>query len=262
MGSLFKSRRHLAAVMFVLLAVLFLGLNVLVSTLFRNAQIDLTENGLFTLSQGTRNTLEAIKEPINIRLYYSEKQSTDIQQIRVLAERVRDMLAEFSSVSGGMVRVEVIDPEPYTEAEDEAEAKGLLGQQVSSGERIFFGIVANNTIDGEAVIAFIAPEREPYLEYDLISMIYRLDRETQPVLGLLTGLPLDTGPGGMMAALQGNAQPFILYRQLIESFDVLHLDGEIDRVPDRVDVLMLVHPPALSTRTELPTISRTSTGPP
>ena len=77
-------------------------------------------------------------------------------------------------------------------------------------------------------------------------MIYRLDRETQPVLGLLTGLPLDTGPGGMMAALQGNAQPFILYRQLIESFDVLHLDGEIDRVPDRVDVLMLVHPPALS----------------
>jgi len=245
-ASLFKSRRQTAAVIFILLVVVFLGLNVLVSTTFRNAQLDLTENGLYTLSDGTRKTLRSVKEPINIRLYYSEKQSTDIQQIRVLAERVRDMLAEFAAISDGMVRVEVIDPEPYTEAEDEAVAKGLLGQQTSSGEQIFFGLVASNTIDGEAVISFIAPEREPYLEYDLISMIYRLNRETQPVLGLLSGLPLDTGPGGMMAAMQGNAQPYILYRQLIESFDVVHLDGEIDRVPDLVDVLMMVHPPELN----------------
>jgi ABC-type uncharacterized transport system involved in gliding motility auxiliary subunit len=245
MRALLATKRQSAAAVFVLLAILFLSLNVFVSTVFRNAQVDLTENGLFTLSAGTRATLKTVDEPITIRFYYSEQQATNIQQIRVLAERVRDMLQVFEKLSGGKVSVEEINPQPYTEAEDEAQANGLTGVPTSTGEQLFFGIAASNTIDGHAVLSFIAPEREPYLEYDLISMIDRLNRESQPVLGLLMGLPLDTGPGGMMAALQGTSQPYILYQQLVETFEVEQLDAEMDRVPSEVDVLMLVHPPTL-----------------
>ncbi len=245
MGGFKLSRHQATAATITLLVVLFLALNVFALNVFRSARLDLTSEGLFTLDDGTVRTLEGIEEPITFRLYYSETSAADIQQIRVMGERVRDLLSEFASVSDGKLIVEVIDPEPYTEAEDQAVASGLKGAQVVGGEIIYFGLVASNTIDGQEVIPFFATDREQYLEYDLASMIYRLNRESQPVLGLLSDLPLDTGPGGMVAAMQGNAQPFMIYEEMLAAFEVEQLTAEFDRIPPEVEVLLIAHPPAL-----------------
>ncbi|TNE59953.1 MAG: ABC transporter [Alphaproteobacteria bacterium] len=230
----------------VLLVAIFLALNVFMTTVVRDAQIDLTEDRLYTLSEGTHNLMKSIQEPITLKLYYSEKEAVDIPQVRVLAERVKDMLGAFSRISDGMVRVEIIEPEPYTEAEDEAEAAGLTAAPLASGEVVYFGLVGTNAIDGQEIIAFFAPEREARLEYDLASLVDRLNRERAPVLGLLTDLPLSSGPGGMMAAMQGRSQPFVMYEQLLGNFELQELGPELTSIPEDVDVLMLVHPPALS----------------
>ncbi|TNE36945.1 MAG: ABC transporter [Alphaproteobacteria bacterium] len=241
----FMNRSYVTSTL-VLLAVIFLCLNIFMTTAVRDAQIDLTEDRLYTLSDGTRNLLKSIKEPITLKLYYSETEAVDIPQVRVLAERVKDMLGAFSRLSGGMVRVEIIEPEPYTEAEDEAEAVGLTAAPLASGDIVYFGLVGTNTIDGQEIIAFFAPEREARLEYDLASLVDRLNRERAPVLGLLTDLPLSSGPGGMMAAMQGRSQPFVMYEQLLGTFELQELGPDLAWIPEDVDVLMLVHPPALS----------------
>ena len=47
----------------VILAILFVLLNMISSNLFQGARIDLTENNLYTLSSGTINIVKGIEEP-------------------------------------------------------------------------------------------------------------------------------------------------------------------------------------------------------
>ena len=61
-------RRTLALGGLVLVTVLFLAVNVFSNMTFRSWQLDLTEEKLFTLSDGTRSVLASIDEPIDVRL--------------------------------------------------------------------------------------------------------------------------------------------------------------------------------------------------
>ena len=72
-----------------LLAILFLGLSMLSSALLKGARLDLTENKLYTLSEGTRNLLENMEEPVTLYLFFSEDSSKDLPQFRRYAARVR-----------------------------------------------------------------------------------------------------------------------------------------------------------------------------
>ena len=38
----------------------------------------------------------------------------------------------------------------------------------------------------------------------------------KPVLGIISNLPLDTGAGGILAAMRGQSQPFLIYAELVE----------------------------------------------
>ena len=65
-------RRTLALGGLVLVTVLFLPVNLFSNMTFRSCQLDLTEEKLFTLSDGTRSVLASIDEPIDVRLYYTK----------------------------------------------------------------------------------------------------------------------------------------------------------------------------------------------
>jgi ABC-type uncharacterized transport system involved in gliding motility auxiliary subunit len=65
-----------------LLAVLFIALTVLSGTLLKGLRLDLTENSLYTLSDGTRNLLSNLEEPVTLYYFFSEEASRDLPQIR------------------------------------------------------------------------------------------------------------------------------------------------------------------------------------
>jgi len=50
-----------------LVLVLFLAFNVLSGTLLTRGRVDLTENKLYTLSQGTKNVLTNLNDPVSLR---------------------------------------------------------------------------------------------------------------------------------------------------------------------------------------------------
>jgi ABC-type uncharacterized transport system involved in gliding motility auxiliary subunit len=166
--------------------------------------------------------------------------------VSAYAGRVRDLLNEYAALSDGKIIFEEIDPEPFSEAEDEANANGLTGAPTQTGDPVYFGLVGTNTIDGKETIPFFNAEREPYLEYDLSSLIYKLSHPKKPKLTVISSLPLQAGPGGMLAMLQGHSRPYVLYQQLMQTYQVKMLQVKDADIPADTDLLLVVHPVSLS----------------
>ena len=242
------TRSTIATVALVLAVILFLALNIAANIFFRSARLDLTQSGLFTLSSGTIDTLESIPEPVTLRFFYSDRIAAKYVGLRAYGQRVRDLLQEFVARSNGKLKLEVVDPEPLTDEEDLAVAEGVSGAPIG-GETLYFGLVGTNMVNGREVIPLFSQDREKYLEYDLTSLVYKLTREKKPKIGIVTNLPLDTGLGGMQAALQGRSQPFVIYEQMQSTFDLKFLEQDFDRVPADIDVVMIAHPKPLNPKT-------------
>lgn len=244
------TRSTIAGTAIALAVVLFFAVNIALSFWFSAARLDLTSTGLYTVSQGTKETLQSIPEPITLRFFFSERISVKYAAVRAYGARVRDLLREYESLSDGKVRLEIVDPEPLSEQEDLAVAQGVTGAPTQGGDKIYFGLVGTNMINGREVIPFFLEDREKYLEYDLTNLIYKLNREKKPKIGVVSNLPFDSGVGGMMAAMQGKSRPFMIYEQIKESFDAEFLEQDFDRVPADIDVVMIAHPKPLNAKTQ------------
>jgi ABC-type uncharacterized transport system involved in gliding motility auxiliary subunit len=240
------SRHAYAALAIVLSIVIFVAVNMASDALFTTAKLDLTANGQFTLAQGTRNILANLKEPVTLKFYYSKQVASEYATTADYAKRVRDLLGEYASLSHGNIVVQEIDPEPFTEAEDQAQGAGLTGAPTDSGDTVYFGLVGTNRMDGKEVIAYFAPEREQYLEYDISSLIYRLSTPKKTLVGIVTSLPMEFGPGGMQAAMQGQGQPYLTYQELAQTYQTQMLPPGFTSIPKDMNVLMIAHPSDLS----------------
>lgn len=229
---------------------LFFGFNILVNNGLRDARIDLTEARLYTLSDGTRNVLKAIPEPMTLRFFFSDKLAGNAPQLKQYGNRVRELLERYASLAGGKIRLEVIDPEPFTEAEDRAVQAGLQGAQLPGGQ-LYFGLVGTNALDQQQTIAFFQADKEQFLEYDLTKLVYALSNPTKPTVGILGALPLEYGPGGMMAAMRNQAQPYLILEQIRQFFQVKMLDpAKPEEIDDKLATLILAHPKDLSPQTQ------------
>ena len=240
-------KRDLASAAGIVLAiVLFFALNIVAAALLRSARIDLTADRLFTLSSGTRAIVARIDEPITMRFYYSERLGKEIPNYGVYATRVREMLQEYESAARGKIRLQLVDPQPFSDEEDRAVASGLQGVPLNQqGELVYFGLAASNSADKEDVIAFFQPERERFLEYDLTKLVFNLATTKKKIVGVLSTLPLlgeFRGPGQV-------SEPWAIYSQLQQFFELRWLDRDLADIPADVGVLMIAHPRDLSEKT-------------
>ena len=67
--------------------VLFFAVNVLSHVAFRSARVDLTEQRLYTLTEGSRNILQGLDEPVTLRLYLSKKLAVELPGIQGYTNR-------------------------------------------------------------------------------------------------------------------------------------------------------------------------------
>jgi ABC-type uncharacterized transport system involved in gliding motility auxiliary subunit len=228
------------------LVVLLLGFVAAVmasNTLLRGIRLDLTENGLYTLSDGTKSLLANLSEPINLYFFFSEQSSEDIQILRDYATRVSEMLEEFVAESGGALRLQTIDPLPFSEDEDRAAQFGLTDLALgTAGGSIYFGLAATNLIGDEAVVELFDPDEESSLEYDLARLIYSLATPDKPVVGLMAGLPMS---GGFDPQTQQMQQPWIIDQHIRQLFEVRSISAGTEAIDDDISLLWIVHPVGL-----------------
>src|SRR5688572_10750067 len=119
------------------------------------ARLDLTSDGLYSLSPGSRNLAAGLVEPVTLKLYFSSRQTADIPTLKTYADRVQGLLREFATAGRGKLQLQVVDPEPFSETEDEAVAAALQGALLPSGETIYIGLVATGSTDERSVVPFL-----------------------------------------------------------------------------------------------------------
>lgn len=243
------SRKTLTGSALAILAVLFVAVVLLSNLLFRGLRLDLTENRLYTLSDGTRAILGRLDEPVHLSLYFSDKATAessraDVRSLRLYFDRIRELLEEMAADADGKIRLEIIDPLPYSEEEDRAAAAGIQGIPLGpSSEKIFLGLVGTNTTDDQAVIAFFDPGKESLLEYDVAKLVHDLATSKKPVVGLLSSLPMSSG---FDPATRQMREPWAVYQELTELFDVRQLDAaSLKAVDQAITLVVLVHPKQL-----------------
>lgn len=235
-----KTRLYLV-LMTLLAGLILLAGNIAAQKLLAGARLDFTEGRLYTLSDATRITLRELAEPVDLVFVYSRRVGQDYPAIQAHAARVRELLATYASQSGGNIALREIDPRPFSEAEDEALAAGISAIPASGADPLYFGIIGRNTIDDVRIIPFLAPERETTLEYDLTRMIARLDNPEPPRVGILSSLPgmrSLTGEGG-----------YTVLQDIARSFTLEQIADDFASLPE-VDVLLIAHPGALTSRQE------------
>jgi ABC-type uncharacterized transport system involved in gliding motility auxiliary subunit len=221
----------------------FIAVNVLSGALLRNARIDLTAEGLYTLSDSTQHVLDNLAEPISLRLFFSEQLSRDIPPIRDYERRVRELLEQYVASADGLIELERIDPVPFSDEEDLAVVYDLQGVPISSaGERLYFGLVATNSTDDTERVPFFEREREAFLEYDLTRIIYDLANPRRVKVGLVTSLPVAGGLPTEESAPTDFVPPWAIHGQLLQLFDVENLGPAPTEIGDDIDILMVVHP--------------------
>ena len=241
------NKRVLTGTGIALAAVLFGAFNMISSAALSSARFDLTEHKLYTLSDGTKNVLNNLVEPITLRFYLSKKLATGLPGIKSYATRVQEMLEEYAQVAGGELFLQVIDPEPFSEEEDRAVAYGLQGIPLGNGStQFYFGLVGTSSTDELEVISFFQPEREEFLEYDLTKMIATLASPTKKIIGLLSSLPLDGGGAPAFMQQRGGSQPWMILGQIEQMFEVQKIEPTATTISDEISVLMIVHPKSLS----------------
>src|SRR5271154_702343 len=127
------------------LAVLFLGVVMLSNVGLRGMRVDLTQNRLYTLSKGTQQVLDELKEPVNLYFYFSrEAAAKQAPLIMPYSTRVREFLEELATRSRGKIHLQILDPQPFSEDEDRAAEFGLQSLHGGAGDALYFGLAGTN----------------------------------------------------------------------------------------------------------------------
>lgn len=243
-----KTQRRMSAGSLVLLAVAFIAAVIVSNELFRGARLDLTENDLYTLSDGTERILASIDEPVNLYFYWSDEATQNIPSLRSYAQRVRELLEEIAAEAGDGIRLRIIDPQPFSEEEDRASQFGLQPVQLPNAlDPVYFGLAGTNSVDDEEVIPFFQPDKEEFLEYDVARLISALAHPERDVIGLVSGVPM---AGGFDPQLGRAERPWMVYQQASQLFEIRDLGTSFDSIDEDVSLLWIVQPKSLPARTQ------------
>jgi ABC-type uncharacterized transport system involved in gliding motility auxiliary subunit len=233
-------KRFSAAIKLLLLGFLGLALLLAGQSWFTHMRIDLTEDKVFTLSDGTRNIVRDLEQPVELLFFYSEKAMRETPTLRNFAQRIENVLEEFVLLSDGRLELKKIDPEPFSEMEDRAAELGMQAVPVRVGApQLYLGLAAVGANGTEEVITFFHPNRQQFLEYDIAKAIYLAAREAPPKIGLISGLPVN---GGLDMASRSMNRPWASVQQLQQLYDIADLGPSPLQIPEDVDLLLVVHP--------------------
>ncbi|MCS1408709.1 MAG: hypothetical protein M2R45_01885 [Verrucomicrobia subdivision 3 bacterium] len=230
--------------------VIVIGLNVIAS--FVKHRFDLTAEKLFTLSDGTRQILQEIDTPVDIRFYATRDDKIMPPQLKTYVRRVEDLLDEFRQNSGGNIEIMKFDPEPDSDAEDSARQDGVEGQAQSLTDRIYLGL-AVSMLEETVAIPFLDPSKERQLEYEIARAISQVVTAEKTVIGVMSSLPAFGQPANPMMARMGQPQgqdPWVVINQLKQDFEVKEVEMTAESIDDDITVMIVIHPKDITEATE------------
>ncbi len=237
----------------VVLAIL-VAVNVIVSNM--NLRTDLTDEQLYSLSDGSRNMLAKLPNKVTLKYFFSRSNRAVSTGLKSYAQRVEDLLEEYARASRGQLTLEKIDPTPDSDEEDWARKYGLAGQAFELyGAPVYFGLVAISGKKEVAIPAF-SPEMQTLMEYHVSRLITEAANPQKQLIGLLSSMPV-LGAQGSPMMMPGQPPPqnipaWVAFDELRRSFDVREItpDQAATGIPADLRALLVVHPKQLGEQVE------------
>lgn len=216
-----------------------------------NFRVDVTQDGLYTLSKGTKNILDRINpdKPVTIRFYVSSDERVMPPILNTYARNAQDLLFEFQKASNDNVLLEKLTPNPDTDEEDKAREDQIQGMQVNAeGDNVYLGLAIQSGSQKE-VIPFLNPTEETKLEYDIARAINKVISEKKPIIGVMSPMPVQGSPMFQFQRQRGQ-EPWAVIQQLRLDYEVRDVDFSTDKIDSDISVLIIMHPGDISPLTE------------
>jgi len=251
-----RALRTIIAVVFVLV-IIFSAISIC-QNIGKGLKADITDQKLYTLSDGTKKILGKLTQPIKAKLYYAKtaalKGPDQIRYFNNYYEFVKALLEEYVAVSKGKFELEVIDPRPFSEDEVQALRYGLKRFPITQEENFFFGLVLQTQFGIEKAIPFFSPDRENFIEYDISYLIDTAITRQKRKIGVLSSIGVmgDDVSGYMAEMMMRQGQqpkgPWTFVEQLRKQYEVESVPTDVNDIND-VDILLVVHPKDLPEKT-------------
>ena len=230
----------------VALFLILIFVNIIVS--YANIRWDVTEDNNYSLSDGTKNILSSLSEPVTIKFFYSQSNPDIPANIKIYAKEVRDFLSEYKHAGKGRIKVEVYDPKPDSDEEEWAEKYGIQPMRTPGG-KIYCGLVFVSA-DQEDVIEWLDPDKEQVLEYDLTSIIQGIQSDKKIVVGIITSLPVFGTVGRPTRQTQRTEKEWLFITEMKKIYDVRQINPSVQKIDPLLNLLLVVFPKNLSPQLE------------
>ena len=215
-----------------------LGLVVVTNLLGGNigGRVDLTRESLYTLSPGSKETLDNLSDLVTLKLFISDELPSELQPT---LRDVRDLISDMNRAGGDNLVVENLNPGDDLDVAAEARSLGIIENEFNvlrddefEVRRGWFGL-ALLYADQQEVIPFISGTAD--LEFRIASAISVMTTDKRSSVAFLTGL----------GAL-GESELPSLGRALMERYEVTSLDlsqeGDLGLDPENMDLVILAGP--------------------
>jgi ABC-type uncharacterized transport system involved in gliding motility auxiliary subunit len=230
----------------VALFLILIFVNIIVS--YANIRWDVTEDNNYSLSDGTKNILSSLSEPVTIKFFYSQSNPDIPANIKIYAKEVKDFLSEYKHAGKGRIKVEIYDPRPDSDEEEWAEKYGIHPMRTSGG-KIYCGLVFVSA-DQEDVIEWLDPAKEQILEYDLTSIIQGIQSDKKMVVGIITSLPVFGTVGRPTRQTQRTEKEWLFITEMKKIYDVRQINPSVQKIDPLLNLLLVVFPKNLSPQLE------------
>ena len=178
----------------VLIALAVMLGNHIVFDRLEGARFDMTQDDLYSLTDGTQQILERMVsegvKPVDIELYFSETTGKTlprfIKNFISYDRYLRSLLKEYERAADGRIRVHFIDPVTDSDEAQDALDFGLDGKPINQeGDLFFFGLVFQTQTGSRDVIEFLWPDRQETIEYEISKTLYSLLWPSGRTVGVL-----------------------------------------------------------------------------
>lgn len=231
-----------------LVLIIVMAVNVISANLF--FRWDITQEKLYTLSDGTRKIVSEMKTPITLKYYFTKSSESLPLTFKNYGKKIDELLHEYQTLNPEFINLEVYDPTPDSDEEEWAKNYGIMGIDLQKGEKVFLGLVAIME-DKELNIGFLDPRREQYLEYDITQLLLRIDNKKEDVIGVMSGIPVMGSEPNQMQRMQGQGgmPKWVLIRELEKDFKIEAVEPTAKEISESISTLMVIHPKKLSDET-------------
>ena len=205
-----------------------------ISNIF-DEKADFTAAQIYTPKMQTVEILKMVNQPIEINIYVAHDYISENTEYYHYFQQVRRFLEKYKYLTKGLVSVNTVVVEAFSEMENNVLQKGLYYEENNRGTKNYFGATVHLRNGQEKIIKQFLLERRPFVEKDIDIAILKL---INPDLVKNIGVFLPSGQ---------NLDPLeSLFLNLENDYNVVSVNKNTYKFPKKLDLLILFNPKYLT----------------